>query len=109
MKTVLAAALLAATAATGCATINPAYYQNVSTAEICRGLLTLPSYNVNHPARMAELQRRGESCGSPADLAAAQRANDARFQQAVTPPPAAPAPPAPVVCTDIGGGKVVCR
>jgi hypothetical protein len=91
-------------AASGCAVINPNYYHNVPTAEICRGLLTLPSYNVNHPARMAELARRGESCGSPAEIAAAQRHKDAEAAEllkAMTPPPPAPAP-APVTCRWIG-------
>lgn len=73
-----------------CATINPDYYRNVPTAEICRQLMVFPSYNVNHSARMAEVARRGESCGSPADIAAAQRQSDARTAEmlkAMTPPP----------------------
>lgn len=83
----------------GCAVLGgPDYYRNHSTAELCRQLLTLPSYNVNHPARQAELTRRGESCGSHADVAAAQRAADQQYQQtiqALQPPP----PARPVNCT----------
>jgi hypothetical protein len=96
----IAAALLLA----GCATLDPTYYQRQSTAQICHGLMTLPAFNVNHPARWAELQRRGESCGHPLDIAAAQqRANDnaaAMIMQgaAILSTPA----PRPVTCSRVG-------
>ena len=96
MSRVREAAVFVAFAMTGCAIINPDYYHSVPTAEICRQLMVYPSYNVNHPARMQELARRGESCGSPADIAAAQRQKDAEaaalLNTLATPPPSQPAP-----------------
>ncbi len=96
----------------GCATVDPTYYQRQSTAQICHGLMTLPSYNVNHPARWAELQRRGESCGNPVDVARAQQgadaANNALLMQSATimatPPPR---PVTPVTCVQ-NGRTVTC-
>jgi hypothetical protein len=84
-------AALIALALDGCAGVTPDHYHNTPTAEICRQLIVLPSPNVNHSTRMAELDRRGESCGSPADLAAAQRQKDAEAAEilkSMTPPPA---------------------
>ena len=51
-------AVCALTAASGAA-INSDFYRNVPTGENCRGLYTLPAYNVNHRAPMEELARRG--------------------------------------------------
>ena len=62
MKPTLAwiAALLA-----GCTVITPEYYRAIPTAEICQQIWSVPAYNVNNPARHAELERRGTSCGDP--------------------------------------------
>lgn len=98
MKT---APLLVPLALGACALLNPDAYRHTPTAELCRQLMVFPSYNVNHPARMAELERRGESCGNPADIAAAQRDADAKNAELLRsiPPPAAPAvPPPPQTC-----------
>ena len=96
----LAAVSLFALATSGCATFsNPDRYSNTPTAEICRQLMVFPSYNVWHGARMAELERRRENCGSPSDIAAAQRQKDAEAAQilrSMTTPP--PAPPPPQTC-----------
>lgn len=101
------AAIVAALLLAGCAT--PEYYRNISTAQICHGLMTYPSYNVNHQMRWDELQRRGASCGHPADVAAAQqRATDnaaAMIMQgaAIMSTPA----PRPVTCSRVGN-TVTC-
>jgi hypothetical protein len=49
----------------GCTVITPEYYRTMSTAEICQQVWTLPAYNINNPARHAELERRQTSCGDP--------------------------------------------
>lgn len=78
--------LLAGFILSGCAALTgPDYYKNTSTYEICRQLMTLPSMNVNHGARTAELSRRGENCGAPSDLAAAQRQADQQLMQNLRP------------------------
>lgn len=48
--------------------------------ELCMAYLTYPSYNVNQSARAQELARRGEDCSRYAGAAAAQRQNDAIFE-----------------------------
>lgn len=87
-------------------------YRNVSSLELCRQYLTLPSYNIHHAGRAAELARRGETCGTtPAGAAAAQRQTDQRYQdaiQALQPPP----PPPVVNCTTTYVGQqayTTCR
>lgn len=93
----------------GCA-LSPAYHQRQSTAELCRALMTLPSYNVGHPLRLAELERRGHSCGSPADIAAAQRSADQVYMQnlqtiqSMQPPP----PRQPIRCHSDRFGNTTC-
>lgn len=102
-------AIVAALLLTGCATLDPQYYQRQSTAQICHGLMTLPAFNVNHPARWAELQRRGETCGHPLDVAATQqRATDSAAAvlmqgAAILSTPA----PRPVTCVQ-NGRMVTC-
>lgn len=39
-------------------------YLNTSTDKLCMDYLTLPSYNINQKERVAELNRRNESCAS---------------------------------------------
>jgi hypothetical protein len=71
--------------------------------------MTLPSYNVNHPARWRELERRGASCGAPTDVARAQQGADAIYNNAIQSAiPPAPPPPKPVVCTKTGN-VMVCN
>lgn len=88
----------------GCAAVaGPDYYRNTPTAELCRLYLTLPSYNLNHPARSAELARRGESCGSPAEVARAQRESAEQYNRAIQSTlPAAPPPPTTCTTTYVG-------
>lgn len=85
----------------GCAVIQPDYYQKMSTAQICHGLMVYPPWNVNHPARWKELERRGQSCGNPADIAAAQTNAGAAVSGAVVPLVTAPQP-RPLTCTTVG-------
>jgi hypothetical protein len=57
-----------ATLLAGCAAptiITPEYYRAIPTAEICQQIWSVPAYNVNNPARYAELERRQTSCGDP--------------------------------------------
>lgn len=104
-KTTLVVALLLS----GCA-ISPAQMQATPTAQLCHSLMTLPSYNIHHPARWAELQRRGESCGNPADIARVQQNADALNAELLmqgaailaTPQPRAPRP---VTC--VNNGRIV--
>lgn len=91
----------------GCATIDPNYFRNQSTMELCMGLMRFPSYNVNHPARMQELSRRGENCSQYTGAASAQAEKDRQMIEtirAVTPPP----PPKPVTCYTNPNGSVTC-
>ena len=90
----------------GCAVVNPDYIRSQTTAQICTELMSLPAYNLNHPARYRELERRGASCASPAEIAAGQqRANDQALGAAILLSP-------PVNCTTIHNGNIaqtVCR
>jgi hypothetical protein len=85
----------------GCAT-SPAYYQQLPTAEICRGLHTLPPMNVNHGTRLRELERRGESCGTPEEIARSQMEAQRNMPQPVFIPP----PPRPLNCVTTTVGSV---
>ena len=90
----------------GCAA-NPDRYRHTSTLELCRQLMTLPSYNVWHPSRTAELDRRGENCGGPGGIAAGQQQADQRALdtlQAIQPPP----PRQPIRCHTDRFGNTTC-
>lgn len=107
-KTSLVVAMLLLT---GCA-VTQEQVQSTPTAYICHQLMTLPSYNIHHPTRWAELQRRGESCGNPADIARVQQNADALNAELLmqgaailaTPQPRAPRP---VTCVQ-NGRMVTC-
>jgi hypothetical protein len=93
----------------GCATINPHYYETMPTAQICHGLMTLPSWNLNQNARWRELERRGASCGTPGEIAAAQRGAEQQLGQSLTTIQQVTTPPRPLVCRTQpapGGGSV---
>lgn len=93
----------------GCATINPDYYKTMPTAQICRGLYAYPAWNVNHPARYRELERRGESCGHPGDIAASQRAAEQQLGNTITTIDQVTRQPAPQTYTYIlNGQRVTC-
>lgn len=80
----------------GCAIIKPDYYQTMPTAQICNQIAAYPPWNVNHPARYRELERRGHSCGDPNTIAAGQRA---ATQQLLDAAQTIQPPPPPVTCT----------
>lgn len=98
---------LAVTMLAGCAIINPDYYRGMPTAQICRGLYAYPPWNVNHPARYRELERRGESCGHPSDIAASQRAAEQQLGNTITTIDAVTRQPAPQIQTFTINGKTV--
>ena len=94
----------------GCAIIKPDYYQTMSTAQICHGLMVYPAWNVNHPARWRELERRGASCGSPADIAASQQQAGANAAAVAVPLLTAPQPVIrPAVTCHTSGAVTTCR
>jgi hypothetical protein len=72
---VLAVSLMVAECA-----VTPGYYRNHSTMELCTGLMTLPSYNVNHGERIRELERRGANCSKYGSVPAAQAEPDRQMQ-----------------------------
>lgn len=53
--------LLLITLLASCA-VSSGGYSNTSTDKLCMDYLTLPSYNINQNERVAELNRRNESC-----------------------------------------------
>lgn len=91
---------------TGCAA-NPDRYRNTSTMQLCTEYMTLPSLNIWHPSRAAELQRRGENCGGYAGIAAGQQQADQRTLetlQSMQPPP----PRQPIRCQSDRFGNTTC-
>jgi hypothetical protein len=89
----------------GCAA-NPDRYRQTSTLELCRQLMTFPSYNVWHPSRTAELDRRGENCGGAAAIAAGQQSADQRALETLR--TIDPPKPRPIQCTTDRFGNTTC-
>lgn len=63
----------------GCAT----NYTSTPSAKLCVDYMTLPSYNVHHGARAAELAKRGENCGAYTGAAQTRQQADQAFQEAL--------------------------
>jgi hypothetical protein len=104
MRTVVLCAAL-----TGCAIIKPDFYETMPTAQICHGLYSLPPWNLNHPARFRELERRGASCGHPGEIAAAQRGAEQQLGNTITTIDAITRQTAPHTYTYIlNGQRVTC-
>ena len=74
----------------GCAG-TPTDYSRTSTMDLCVGYLSLPSYNINQRARVAELSRRGEDCSQYYEAARIKRQTDKQMldtgMKLLNPPP----------------------
>ena len=67
----------------GCATQDEMIqkFANQSDAKLCLDWMTLPSINIWHPEREAEIQKRGIDCSRYGNIAGSRGAADDRFER----------------------------